>query len=323
MFGSTILDVAIGVLFGFLAISLFASALVEAMNSVFGLRARTLLQGVQKLLNDPNFDGLARQLYTNALVNPLGPGAGAPTQNKPSYINSEHFAQALMEATQLMSTAPSVEDLQNKVALVADPQIRDFLKGVVARTSGDLAAMRTEIADWFDAAMDRLSGEFKRWKQLWTFVIALSGALLFNLDSVRVARTLWTTPALVDNLQAANVDKKILTEPDGVDAAVGLVNQMMTARLPAGWAPGHFLQLYVGDDCDPKDAACKAKLENPTPWVYVYQAPPSVFVLSLLGWLVTAVAALFGAPFWFDALQSIVQVKGAGPSPDDRKKQAA
>jgi hypothetical protein len=38
----------------------------------------------------------------------------------------------------------------------------------------------------------------------------------------------------------------------------------------------------------------------------------------LLGWLITAVAALFGAPFWFDALQSIIRLKGAGPSPDEK-----
>jgi hypothetical protein len=30
------------------------------------------------------------------------------------------------------------------------------------------------------------------------------------------------------------------------------------------------------------------------------------------GWLISAVATLFGAPFWFDALQKFVQIRGAG-----------
>ncbi len=41
-------------------------------------------------------------------------------------------------------------------------------------------------------------------------------------------------------------------------------------------------------------------------------------VEMLLGWLITAVATLFGAPFWFDALQQIVRLKGAGPSPAEK-----
>jgi len=35
----------------------------------------------------------------------------------------------------------------------------------------------------------------------------------------------------------------------------------------------------------------------------------------LLGGLVTAAATLFGAPFWFDALEKLGRVKGTGPSP--------
>jgi hypothetical protein len=321
MFGSTIIDVAIGVLFSFLAVSLFSSALMESANSLLGLRASTLKQGVQNLLNDPNFNGLAKQLYANALVNPMGPGAAAPTKNMPSYINSNHFSQALMEAVGLMSNAPTVAGLKVKTALVADPQIRDFLNGVIDRTSGDLDGMRKEIADWFDASMDRLSGEFKRWKQLWTFLIALVGALLFNLDSVRIARVLWATPALVDNLQTSKIDKQMLDDPNKVNGAVQIVDQMMQARLPAGWAPGEFLKMHVTpDECDAADAQCQATAKT-TPWVYFPLAPWSLLVPALLGWLVTAVAALFGAPFWFDALQSIAQVRGAGPTPDDRKKQ--
>jgi hypothetical protein len=326
MFGSTIIDVAAGVIFGFLAISLFASALMESMNSIFGLRARTLKQGVQKLLNDPNFNGLAKQLYAHALINPLGPGKEAPDKYKPSYIEPKQFAQAFLEVTKLTETAPTVADLKAKIGKITDEQIRDFLLGVVDRASGDLEEMQQQIANWFDAAMDRLSGEFKRWNQLCTFAIALGAAVLFNLDSVRIARVLWTNPALVDNLQANAVDKAVLTDSDGVGSAVQLVNRMMEARLPAGWAPGHFFELSADanpSDCQPNDAACQAQAKGKTNWVYFYRAPISIVALSVLGWLVTATSALFGAPFWFDALQSIVQIRSAGPTPADKQKARA
>src|ERR1700733_1243947 len=74
MFGSTILDVAIGLIFSFLAISLFTSALVEAINSLLQLRAVNLKSGIMALVNDPKFDDLAERLYQHALISPLGPG---------------------------------------------------------------------------------------------------------------------------------------------------------------------------------------------------------------------------------------------------------
>jgi hypothetical protein len=40
-------------------------------------------------------------------------------------------------------------------------------------------------------------------------------------------------------------------------------------------------------------------------------------VLMILGWVVVAGAALFGAPFWFDVLQRFVQLRGTGPTPDE------
>jgi hypothetical protein len=44
-----------------------------------------------------------------------------------------------------------------------------------------------------------------------------------------------------------------------------------------------------------------------------------------LGWLVTARAGMLGAPFWFDLLQKITNLRGTGPKPastDAAPKQA-
>ena len=40
-------------------------------------------------------------------------------------------------------------------------------------------------------------------------------------------------------------------------------------------------------------------------------------LLLFAGWLVTASSALFGAPFWFDLLQRMVQLRGTGKKPDE------
>jgi len=44
----------------------------------------------------------------------------------------------------------------------------------------------------------------------------------------------------------------------------------------------------------------------------------SGFGIALVGWLITAMSTLFGAPFWFDLLQTVISLKGAGPSPKEK-----
>ena len=83
MFNSTVLDVAVGLVFVFLAISLIVSAIVEAMASAMKWRSATLLSGIKDLLNDPNFDGLALKVYNHALVNPRDSGS-AYVESRPT-----------------------------------------------------------------------------------------------------------------------------------------------------------------------------------------------------------------------------------------------
>jgi hypothetical protein len=37
---------------------------------------------------------------------------------------------------------------------------------------------------------------------------------------------------------------------------------------------------------------------------------------KLLGWLLTALAISLGAPFWFDLLKKVINIRGAGGKPD-------
>jgi hypothetical protein len=322
MFGSTILDVAAGVIFGFLAISLFTSAAVEAINSALNVRVKNLRTGIMALVNDPNFTGLAKDLYAHALISPLGPGAADPLKDAPAYINKAQFAEAMLDITGLSAAtadaaaqAPAVQvaaqlkarmDTLSAQAGDIDPQIKQLLQGMVTRCGGDINRLKNDLANWFDNGMDRLSGKFKRRTQWMTFLIALLTAFAVNLDTLRVGTLLWGEPALAEKLKNAQFPA---SDPKTVDEAITNGEQVFAAMsalaqegFPVGWAPGHFLDIQ----------------DNQGHWTALWVAPPSVSYRPLLGWFITAVAALFGAPFWFDMLQSVVRLKGAGPSPDEK-----
>jgi hypothetical protein len=39
------------------------------------------------------------------------------------------------------------------------------------------------------------------------------------------------------------------------------------------------------------------------------------WVLKAIGWLITGLAVALGAPFWFDLLNKLVNLRGSGPRP--------
>jgi len=92
MFGSAILDTAIGLIFVYLVISLIVSAANELLAAVFRLRAQNLFLGIRELLQDPSATGLVSRFYEHPLIEAL-----AAQDKKPSYIPSRTFALTLLD----------------------------------------------------------------------------------------------------------------------------------------------------------------------------------------------------------------------------------
>src|SRR4051812_35910485 len=93
MFSSNVLEVGVGLVFTFLTVSLITSAIIEMITSVTGWRSRTLLHGIQRLLNDTALDGLAQKIYKHAAVNPRADGSDIKNWsfwknwNLPAYVD--------------------------------------------------------------------------------------------------------------------------------------------------------------------------------------------------------------------------------------------
>jgi hypothetical protein len=187
MFNSTILDVAIGVVFCFASVALFVSAINEAISSALKLRHRTLLQGLKQMLNDPAGSGLVAKLYNHSLINPLSTaspiasatGAAGPVPKVlPAYIPSRAFASALVDVIQ--GAPGDFASLQAAVRRIRDPQLKQLLLGFLARSGQSAERFQQQLAAWLDDSMDRVSGVFKRQMQLVTFILGFATALAFT-----------------------------------------------------------------------------------------------------------------------------------------------
>jgi hypothetical protein len=222
MLGSTVLEVAIGLTFCYGTVALIVSTLQEALAAAFRLRANTLLAGVKSMLNDPRFDGLARAVYMHPLVNPHTDGTEPSERDmrtRPSYIEPAHFAIALVDS--LWKAPGDFAQLGNAIETIPDPQVRQVMRGLYGRAR-DLQQFQEMLAGWFDNAMARMSGTYKRRQLLISLLLALLLAILFNIDSIHLFRTLWQQPALAAHLHDA---------PGALDPAV--FDALMA--LPIGW----------------------------------------------------------------------------------------
>ena len=225
MLNSTVLDVALGLVFCWGAVALVASSVYESISSLLKLRANGLLDGVKELLNDKDFTGLAQSVYRNALVNPRDPGTSTTESQltvKPSYIDPLHFAAALLEAIQ--GAPEAAADLKAGIGEVKNDQIRKMLIGMCARAGGKIAEVEKQLASWFSAGMERVSGVYKRKAQLFSFLIAFVVAAALNIDTFHLCSALWAHAADVVGLSAA---------PTTASQALKALNQ-----LPVGWTSG-------------------------------------------------------------------------------------
>ena len=268
-----------------------AVAALQALGKPFTLPPAPAISGGQLLCS----------LLNHGAVNPRMPGANAATsaKNAPSYIAPANFASAFIDILHDASPAAAAASLAAGIDNIDDYQLRQMLTGMYRRTGEDLDKFKTELTTWFDAAMDRVGGAYKRYTQFWNFVIGLVLAFLFNVDAICIVQALLSNPTLVASIDISGI------KADDVDA----LHKLYSGGFPIGWT--------VPDGTDfctfLKGMICSL-------WTQ-----PGHDLVRFAGWAITAVAALFGAPFWFDTLKRFVQLRGTGdkPAPTPPAKPAA
>ena len=97
MFGSEILEVAIGLILVYLLLALICSALSEYIAQLVALRSGTLEKGVRNFLDDPKGIRLAGKIYDHSLVKALYKKGFLHRKGRPSNIPARTFALALFD----------------------------------------------------------------------------------------------------------------------------------------------------------------------------------------------------------------------------------
>ena len=279
-------------------------------------RATHLEQGIRELLHDPRATGLAKALYNHPMVSVLYRGNYEPidtfkgwwptalTRNKrmPSYIPSRNFALALMDmavrgpvvdagSSHAGSGTISIEQLRNNIGRLGSPSVQRVLLTALDSAQGDLEKVQKNIEAWYDASMDRVSGWYKRSTQVILFFIGMSVALALNINTLTVANYLYRDKTARDALVAQAQDA--VANPLAAQGTYEQVQSKLDAlKLPIGWQDGAWASLPQ------KRGAGGGPGPATVDWWQV-----------ITGLLVTAFAATFGAPFWFDLLNKVIVLR--------------
>ncbi|MGC4099542.1 MAG: hypothetical protein QM706_20800 [Nitrospira sp.] len=311
------LDIALSLIVVFVMLSVFCSSLLEWYSQKVGARAEFLRKGLLHMLGD---DGLYRQVINHPLIEALGRGSSRGLG--PAYIPSAVFADALLDSvvdravtaktgsTKMDMTALTIDGLRDQLKELDDHNfsIATALAPIVRRTE-NLDQVRQDVAKWYEAQADRVTGWYKAFARMHLFILGLVVAFAFNINVIAITKRVAEEPGLRNLLigYAADPYFKALanSEPAAGEADTGdhLVVSAKKAKdaldqagLPFGW--------------------------NDRQWEMIKQASWIERGLILVGWLLTGLGISLGAPFWFELLNKVASLRAAGPKPstvDERK----
>lgn len=319
---------ALTLLFVVLVVSIIASQMVEAYAGLRSTRGAMLRERLARVLDDPDENGFAHSLFSSPLFRSL-----QRKGNFPDYVPAETFAQAVVAVIR----EKGIVEIGNLPPVLRALALAEGFAGDAGRE-----AFRDRVVEWYDRSMERLSGHYRQTARARLFLCGLALAVVFNINLVDITATLWAQRGLLGPASAriAALHEEVAAAREAgetpeidqtrieeilADPALGAVG------IPLGWSVDRFR-------CPSEDAPTGTESCGPIGFARNFIA--AIFsgetaegaslgeggrLRDLFGWLLTALAVLPGASFWFDAIGKILALRAVGRSPSEeaRKKAAA
>lgn len=328
MFGSSVLEVAIGMVFIYLLMSLICSALNEIIESLLKNRATDLESGIRDIFNQMGGGNLVSQFYNHPLINGLFHGlyqraADTPitrldylsSSNLPSYIPARNFSLALIDvvlhppATQEELIRPDdqarggavANPLNTPVNVTVLPATMESIRAGIGRNIGD-----TEVGRALRALAEQSGNNAEVFREN---IEAWFNSTMDRVSGKYKRRTKWIifwmglALTVLLNVNSITIAGRLASDATLRSAIVAQAE---------GFSPGS------GQEAREAFKENRAILEGlglPIGWQGGFKPFPSPFdpwnhlLLPLLGWLMTAAAISLGAPFWFDLLNKFMVIR--------------
>lgn len=305
-----VLGVAIGIVLICLLLSIIASHLRELAAAFTAQRALVLEKAILKMVGDPT-------IYAKFVGHPLietisfepskifGISLSRKSRPRPSYIPSPLFTRVLLVSLAEIHNVDSTDVTTVVKSLPEDSFLKKKLSAITLGIENDAKACMLAVDQWYDGTMDRVNGLYKRHTQMWLLALGMVLAVAFNANLFNITQRLWTSKDARDAVTATaqmyscKGDQPCTLPP--YEAARNDIQHSLGAELPLGYDWGYVRRYWMaGADLEHKGIAAIA-----FHWAF-----------NVVGWLLMAIAVSLGAPFWFDMLNKLVNLRLSGQKPD-------
>ena len=337
-----ILDLIAGMIFIYFLMSIICNAIFEGFSSIWKIRAKLLEEWIRTTLPK-----LAESFLDHSIINGLSKKGDAT-----AYISGKNFSLVLLDAIAKKANAipQSLDELSTMLdnAVKDNPDfIPDDLKRPLqlfiveakeaSKIQGQLKTQfelyHDKVEKWFDSMMERVSGNYKRKASYFTLAIAFVSTLAMNIDSISIAKYLYANPESREKLavvaySAPNNNEyqsqvSLISRTDTTTRRIDSLQQVIThvtntisqvdsnqkylaTFIPIGWNQQAEFSIFISQHKDLK----------PECWAW------TLFYISKgFGLLITVFAICLGAPFWFDVLGKIANLRSSlKPLTNEEKK---
>lgn len=189
------------------------------------------------------------------------------------------------------------------------------IESQVQEVSHEIDHLRQEIEAWFDRSMDRASGVYKRNAKGFALILGFVLAVATNSDTFHIFSRFSNDEKLrqivVQNASAIS-QKNNSSDPNYLSAVKSDADKALKEiSLPIGWNPAIVKEQLCSETGNSDwSSAYKCRSERNLFWTV------GSAVTMLIGWLVSGIAIAMGAPFWFDILSKVVNVRNTGKPPE-------
>jgi len=263
------------------------------------------------LNDDKTNEAFGKAFYKHPLIKYLVP-LNTIFHKLPSYIRPASFAKVVVDLLRGETVAlgsdvkPLIsQSLKNNHTAWGNASIGGdtlkYLNSIWFDSQGDIIKFEAELSAWFNEMMQRTIGWYKRRTQVILFFVGLVIAFAFNVDTITIVKRLQQDPKLRDQVIAqANAFVKAHPKLDIASASPADSTAALGKRLQQQAS-----NLTSGEDVVKLNDVLAMGYTKDTDWC------PFSNPLMYAGWVLTALALSLGAPFWFDMLNKIMQLRGA------------
>ncbi len=318
-----LLDTFLGLAFVYLLLALVCTTLMEWIAQLLNLRGKMLVHGTRDVLGEAEEQNPA---FTNHFFqHPLIRSLGAEGRT-PSYIPSEIFAKVLRDivrqrAPRAEAVVPAVPtNLRESLRTLQAEVRREPAPAEVAAYPNEQAFDEEEspteqsLAKWYDRAMERVSGSYKRQTRVIVFVLSVVVTVVLNASTLTLSSNLWQSPTL----RALLIERAKTRLDEGPPLQTVEYTDPTNPQPTAPIAQDSTKSPNVITD---DEEALLGQLFGWRSAIDGYQRAQGVWGVTLLilatltGWAITALAVSLGAPFWFDTLNRFMNLRSTGDIP--------